>query len=154
MSLYRQSRGARGRAVTIAAVIALLGGGALGFVLGRSTAPEPSIAEQVADLQARVEPALDGLALVPDHYAQGLEAGGSVQYEGSVQQAEAAHDAFTAEAADLRAVNPAGYEAAEAKIEELLAAIEARKPPAEVKRLAAEAEAAVAAASAISEPDG
>jgi hypothetical protein len=154
MSLYRQSRGARGRAVAIAAVVALLGGAVLGFTLGRGTAPEPSIAEQVADLQARVEPALDGLALVPDHYAQGLEAGGSVQYEGSVQQAEAARDAFTAEADDLRAINPAGYDAAEAKIGELLAAIEARKPPAEVERLAAEAEAAVAAASGLAEPGG
>jgi hypothetical protein len=154
MSLYRQSQGVRGRAVAIAAVAALLAGGALGFALGRSTAPEPSIAEQVADLQARVGPALDGLALVPGHYAQGVEAGGSVQYEGAVQQAEAARDTFAAEAADLEAINPAGYEAAEAKLEELLDAIADRKPPAEVKRLAAEAEEAVAAASGVAEPGG
>ena len=66
----------------------------------------------------------------------------------------AARDSLTAAAADLRAVNPAGYEAAAAKVEELLGAIEDRKPPAQVKQLAAEAQAAIAAASGSDESGG
>ena len=107
MSLYRQSGGSGWRVVAVAAVVALLVGGGIGYAIGRSTAPEPSLAEQVADLQGRLQPTLDGLTLVPDHYAQGIKAGGEVQYDGAVQQATAARDGFTAESGDLQALDPA-----------------------------------------------
>jgi hypothetical protein len=146
MSLYRQSGGSGWRIVAIAAVVARLIGGGVGYAIGRSTAPEPSLGEQVADLQARLQPTFDGLALVPDHYAQGIKAGGEVQYDGAVQQATAARDGFTAESADLQALDPAAYDDATKALGDLLAAIEAREPPAEIKRLAAQAQAAVDAA--------
>ncbi|HEX2387864.1 MAG TPA: hypothetical protein VHI96_02040 [Solirubrobacterales bacterium] len=146
MSLYRQSGGSGWRVALIAAAVALLIGGGIGYAIGRGTAPEPSLADQVADLQARLQPTLDGLALVPDHYAQGVKAGGEVQYEGAVQQATAARDGFAAEADDLQALDPAAYADAEQALGELHDAIEAREPPSQVSRLAQQAQAAVSTA--------
>jgi len=143
MSLYRQSGGSGWRVVAIAAVVALVVGGGVGYAIGRSTAPEPSLAEQVADLQVRLQPTLDGLALVPDHYAQGVKAGGEVQYQGAVQQATAARDGFAAESGDLEALDPAAYDDATKALGDLLDAIEAREPPAQVERLAMQTQAAV-----------
>ena len=154
MSLYRQSGGSSWRVVAIAAVVALLVGAGVGYAIGRSTAPEPSLAEQVADLQGRLQPTLDGLTLVPDHYAQGIKAGGEVQYDGAVQQATAARDGFTAESADLQALDPAAYDDATKALGDLLDAIEAREPPAEIKRLAAQAQAAVDAAAGMTDGSG
>lgn len=147
MSLYRQSGGSGWRVALIAAIGALLIGAAVGYAIGRSTAPEPSLAEQVADLQSRLQPTLDGLALVPDHYAQGVGPGGAVQFEGAVQQARAARANLAAAAAELEALDPSGYQAAVARIDALVEAIEAREPPSRVDRLVRQAEAAVAAAS-------
>ena len=143
MSLYRQSRDSGWRVVAIAAVVALVVGGGVGYAIGRSTAPEPSLAEQVADLQVRLQPTLDGLALVPDHYAQGVKAGGEVQYQGAAQQATAARDGFAAESGDLEALDPAAYEDATKALGDLLDAIEAREPPVQVKLLAKQTQAAV-----------
>lgn len=154
MSLYRQSGGSSWRVVAIAAVVALLVGGGVGYAIGRSTAPEPSLAEQVADLQGRLQPTLDGLTLVPDHYAQGIKAGGEVQYDGAVQQATAARDGFTAQSGDLQALDPAAYDHATRALGDLLEAIEAREPPDQVKRLAADAQAAVDAAAGTTSGDG
>jgi hypothetical protein len=151
MSLYRQSGGSGWRAALIAAAVALLIGGAVGYAIGRSTAPEPSLAEQVADLQDRLQPTLDGLALVPDHYAQGIEAGGEVQYEGAVQQATAARDGFSAESGDLQALDPAAYEDATKALGDLVDAIEAREPPAHVNRLVEQAQAAVEASAGMTD---
>jgi hypothetical protein len=149
MSLYRQSGGSGWRVALIAAAVALLIGGGIGYAIGRSTAPEPSLAEQVAEVQTRLQPTLDGLALVPDHYAQGVKPGGEVQYEGAVQQATTARSSFTAESADLQALDPAAYEKAERALGDLLDAVEGREPPAQVKRLAADAQAAVSTAAGI-----
>lgn len=154
MSLYRQSGGSGWRVALIAAIVALLIGAAVGFAIGRDTAPEPSLAEQVADLQGRLQPTLDGLALVPDHYAQGVGSGGSVQLEGAVQQARTARANLAAEAAALEALDPSGYEAAAARVDALVDAIEAREPPNRVDRLVRQAEAAVAAASGMPAADG
>lgn len=147
MSLYRQSGGSGWRVALVAAVVALLIGGAVGYAIGRSAAPEPSLSEQVGELQRRLQPTLDGLALVPDHYAQGVKPGGAVQYEGAVQQVNAARANLAAEATELEAIDRSGYEAAVSRIDALIDAIEARQPPARVDHLVAQAEAAVAAAS-------
>ena len=151
MSLYRQSGGSGWRVALIAAAVALLIGGAIGYAIGRSTAPEPSLAEQVADLQDRLQPTLDGLALVPDHYAQGIKAGGEVQYEGAIQQATAARDGFAAESGDLQALDPAAYEDATKALGDLVDAIEAREPPAHVNRLVEQAQAAVEASAGMTD---
>ena len=151
MSLYRQSGGSGWRVALIAAVVALLIGGGIGYAIGRGTAPEPSLADQVADLQARLQPTLDGLALVPDHYAQGVKAGGEVQYEGAVQQATAARDGFSAESGDLQALDPAAYEDATKALGDLVDAIEAREPPAHVNRLVEQAQAAVEASAGMTD---
>src|SRR3954462_9052655 len=61
MSLYRQAGRASGRTVLIAAAAALVVGLLAGFLLGRSTAPKPSLADKVADLPAGLAPAREGL---------------------------------------------------------------------------------------------
>ena len=146
MSLYRQTGASRWRTITVAIVVVLIAGGAVGYVVGRNSAPEPTLAEKVADLRAEVQPVLDGLSLVPDHYEQGLAAGGEVQLDGAVQQADFARESFVAEAASLRLLSAEGYETALAELDALLEAMRCRAAVAVVRRRAADAERAVAEA--------
>jgi hypothetical protein len=79
MSLYRQAGRASGRTLALAAVAALLAGLLAGFLLGRSTAPDPTVAEKVADLRSRLRPAEQGLELTATEYAQAVRGGRVVQ---------------------------------------------------------------------------
>ena len=144
MSLYRQTGASRWRAIAVAIVIAILAGGAIGYVTGRNSAPEPTLADKVADLRAEVQPVLDGLSLVPDHYEQGLAAGGQVQFDGAVQQADFARESFVKEEASLRLLSAERYDAALAELDALLEAMRARAAVAVVRRHAEAAERAVA----------
>src|SRR3954467_13883952 len=60
MSLYRQAGPASGRPVLIAAAAALVVGLLAGFLLGRATAPKPSLADKGAALRASLPPAPEG----------------------------------------------------------------------------------------------
>jgi len=150
MSLYRQQGGLGPRWIVLAAALALLIGAAIGFAVGRSTAPDPTVAETVAAVREEVQPVLDGIALVPDHYAQSVRAGEvaePVQYEGAVQQLATARDGLAAAGADLRALDPGAYAAAEDAMAALSDAVRAKVDPARIAALAKQAEAAVVAAS-------
>jgi hypothetical protein len=149
MSLYRQQGGRSWRWIGAATLLALLVGSGVGFALGRSSAPEPSLSEIVAEVRAEVQPAIDGISLVPDHYAQSVR-GGEVleptQYEGARQQVMAAQDALAAAAADLNILSTERLSVAEARLRELARAVERRKAAGRVAEIADQAEAAVSRA--------
>ena len=130
----------------MAVVVALLVGGAIGFVIGKNSASEPTLAEKAADLREEIQPVLDGLALVPDHYQQGLAPGGEVQLDGAVQQAEFARESFVAEEDALRALSAARYDVAVAELDALLEAMRRRAAAAIVRQRVADADRAVAEA--------
>jgi hypothetical protein len=144
MSLYRQTGSSGWKAVVVAAVIALLVGGAIGYFVGRGSVSEPTLAEKADELRADVQPVLDGLSLVPDHYEQGLAAGGEVQFDGAVQQATFARDTFTAQAAGIRAISAERYDVALSELDELVDAMEARAAVNVIRRQAEAASQAVA----------
>jgi hypothetical protein len=149
MSLYRQQGGRGARWIVAAALAALIAGAAIGYAVGRSSAPEPTLSERVAEVQKEVSPVIDGISLVPDHYEQSVRGGEivePVQYEGAVQQVAAAQDALTAAKDDLEVLGAVAYAAAAAKLEELKRAVAAKEDPAAVTRLADQARAAVSAA--------
>jgi hypothetical protein len=146
MSLYRQTRSSGWKAVAAAVVFALLVGGTIGYFVGRGSVSEPTLAEKAAELRADVQPVLEGLSLVSDHYEQGLAAGGQVQFDGAVQQATFARDTFTAQESDIRAISAEGYDRALKELDQLVATMRARAAVAVVKARAVAASRAVAGA--------
>jgi hypothetical protein len=142
MSLYRQSRGARPLLIAVVAGLALLAGVALGFGLGRGTAPEPSAQDVAAQLRDELRPIAGGLQLLPTEYPQALAGGGeSAAVEGGLARIRSA---LAAAAPDLRALDPDGERALATRFAELEQAIEARAPSAHVSRLAGAAQDALA----------
>ena len=73
MSLYREASG-RSRwavgGVLLGAAVAML---ALGFFVGRATAPEPTLEMQIAVLREQARPVADALELVAIHYGASNE---------------------------------------------------------------------------------
>jgi hypothetical protein len=143
MSLYRQTGASRWRAVAAAVGVALVAGGVIGYAIGRSSAPEPTMAEKVGELQDDVQPVLDGLSLVPDHYKQGIAAGGGVQLDGAVQQAAFARETYVALEADIRALSDHRYEAAVVELDALVEAMRGRAAVPQVRQRAQAAQGAV-----------
>ena len=142
MSLYRQPRASRPLAIAGIAVVALLVGGAIGFALGRGSAPEPSAQDVVAQLRDELRPLASGLALLPTEYPQALAGGGeSAAVTGDLDRIRAA---LTAAHADLRTLDPAGTRALTDRVAALEAAIRARAAATQVARLAAAAQEALA----------
>jgi hypothetical protein len=143
MSLYRQPRASRPLVIAGIAVVALLAGGAIGFALGRGSAPEPSAQDVVAQLRDELRPLAAGLELLPTEYPQALKGGGeSAAVTGDLGRIDAA---LSATQSDLRTLDPAGEQALSERVAALAAAIRARAAAAQVTRLAAAARAALAA---------
>jgi len=142
MSLYRQPRAARPLLLAGIAVAALLIGGAIGFALGRGSAPEPSAQDVVAQLRDELRPLSAGLELLPTEYPQALAGGGeSAAVSGDLGRI---HGALAAATPELRALDPAGARTLADRVAALERAIEARVASAQVARLAAAAQAALA----------
>jgi hypothetical protein len=144
VSLYREASSSRARTAVVVAVIALVGAVA-GYLIGRATAPDPSLAEQIADARASAEPALKSLELVDIEYPQAFEesaTGGPTELQAALDHAEAAASALE-DAGDLSAVDPAGLEDAQAAVERVEAAINRRADTNEVDELVAQARGAV-----------
>jgi hypothetical protein len=151
MSLYRQAGGRGPRALVAALVAGLLFGALTGFLLGRGSVDDPSAAEAVADVRAELTPAAAGLELVPIEYQGAVRRGevvASTEYTATQGAAARAAGELGAVAADMRAIDPAGYEAATAAIAHLQAAIDAVAPPARVEALAGRASARLEALAA------
>src|SRR5688572_18386055 len=107
MSLYRQPTGKPARTIALVALAALLVGGGAGFAIGRSTAPEPSLAELAADVRQQVRPAHSALELVTIEYPQSVENGKVVaetEYAAARAQAQTAADTIAGARADLAAL--------------------------------------------------
>ena len=108
MSLYRQAGRTSGRTLLIAAAVALLVGLVAGYALGRGTAPESTLADQVADLRTTLGPASEGIELSATEYPQAVRNGRIVaptEYQAAKADVQRAKDAVAAARADVRALD-------------------------------------------------
>jgi ABC-type sulfate transport system permease component len=139
VSLYRQAGRTSWRVAVAAAVIALLVGGAAGYAIGRSSAPEPSLADQVADLKGRLAPAREAIELTTTEYPQAVRAGEIVaptEYQAAKADVARARDSIAAALADLRAVDAARARRLQETVAALGAAVDRRVATSQVDELA------------------
>jgi hypothetical protein len=145
VSLYRQASGSRTRVLVIAAVAALIAAVA-GYLIGRGSAPEPTLEELVTEARDDARPALSSLELVEIEYSESVDANGEVtaptEYEAALDHAAAAAAAIDG-AADLASIDPDGVDAARAAVAEVEDAMQAEASPDEVEPLLARARNAV-----------
>jgi hypothetical protein len=154
MSLYRQASGASRRTLVMIGLGCLLAGIAVGFALGRGTAPDPALSELAAEARAEVRPAINALELVTIEYPEAVRGGkvvAATEYEAAVAQAASAADALAAAAPDLRQLDPGGHAAATEAVDEVVRLVGEEAEPGAVE---AAAEDASAAAEALAEPAG
>jgi hypothetical protein len=137
MSLYRETS-ARSTKAIAGAVLGALILLAIGFAVGRATAPEPSLESQIADVREQVRPVADALELVAIHYDASAEAARA--------QLDRAMASFEDVEAELALIDPAGTTAARTAIAELSSLVSSGAAAAEVEGAAAAAEEAVRAA--------
>lgn len=144
MSLYRQPGRFGTRTIAIAAGAALVAGLVLGFALGRSTAPDPTLAEKVAGLRTALAPAREGVELVATEYPQAVRGGQVVaktEYAAAKADVQRARAAVDAQVADLRAVGKAAT--LQHALTDLATAVDQRAEPARVRQLGDAANAAL-----------
>jgi hypothetical protein len=137
MSLYREAGRGRARMLAIAAVVVLIAGLAIGFALGRSTAPEPSGADVISGLRSDLRPVSAGLSLLPNEYAQAYRGEGA-----ELQGVQATIDRMEQQLAkarpDLQALDPEGLSSLERGLEQLATAVKRKDQPAQVEHVAKE----------------
>ncbi len=138
MSLYREP-GRRSRTTWI---VALLAGAvllAIGFGIGRASAPEPSLETQIADVRTDAARAADALELVSIHYG-GTNA---TTREAAQQQLNRAEALFADLEPRATLVDPVGTREARAALVSLGALVSAGAAPERVEQAALNAENAV-----------
>ena len=132
MSLYRvASRRSRllGLLVPFAALVVGL---VVGVLVGRTTAPEPSLSDALAKPAADVDEARNALEVLTIEYPQAVANGevrATTEYEGAQADVRRAQDALAA-ADDLEALDSAGYRRAVALLAEVAELVQ-RKAAAE-----------------------
>ena len=137
MSLYRETSARSKKAVAGVVLVGLILV-AIGFAVGRATAPEPSLESQIAGVRVQARPVADALELVAIHYGASAEAAGA--------QLDRAVVSFEDVEAKLAVIDPAGTTAARTAIEQLSSLVSSSASAPEVERAAAAAEDAVRAA--------
>lgn len=145
MSLYRQAGGARRRATAMAGLVVLLVGGAAGFAIGRGTADEPSLKEQIEGLRKDVQPALGALELVGIEYPEAVEDGEVVaesEYQAALSQAQTAVSTLE-EATDLGLLSSGRYDQVMSDAARVVSLIEKQDSSAAVERAADRARAGI-----------
>jgi hypothetical protein len=149
MSLYRQAGGFSPRSLALAALAALLCGLLAGYLAGRGSVEEPSVADLAAEARAELRPVGEGIELIPIEYeSAALGSGGAAaptELEATRGAADRAEEALDAAGEDMKAIDPGGYAAARRSLRALSAAIDATAPPARVEALAATAQARIEA---------
>jgi hypothetical protein len=142
MSLYREVGRIRPGILVAGALIALAIGFGAGFATGRSTAPEPSLADAVSSVQDEIRRATDALELVTIEYEQAV-ADGAVQapseYEAARADAARAREIFDSRRAELELLSPEATAEAETALGALAEQIDARADPPDVASTAEEA---------------
>jgi hypothetical protein len=149
VSLYRQTGRTRTRTVAVVATATLLIGVIAGLAVGRSTAPEPTLADKLGELRADLAPARQGIELTATEYPQAVRDGRVIaptEYTAAKQSARRARDEVRAVRDDLRALDADRAAAIERGVDALAAAVARRADPSEVERLSRAADSAVAAA--------
>jgi hypothetical protein len=139
MSLYRQAGGRSAGVIAVVLIAGLLIGALTGFLIGKGTASESSLSEQVADARAELAPVAAGLELVPVEYGNSVRDGRVIEpteYEASQAAVERAKQTLTVAGEDLRIIDPAGYSTALRAVRTLSEAIDARASAARVDTLA------------------
>src|SRR3954452_2675842 len=150
MSLYRQAGRAGGRTLAIAGAVALVVGLAAGFAIGRASAPEPTLADRVADLRAKLGPAREGIEASAPEYEGAVRDGRVVaptEYGAAKADVERAAAAVAASRADLRALDRDRAARVDQSLAALRGAGRRRADPATVRRLAVIASAKLRVAS-------
>lgn len=138
MSLYRQPGRHGTRALVLSVVAAFAAGALLAFPLGRSSAPEPSLGDQVARVRADLQPARQGLEILPEEYAQSVQAGGAAspaELAGVTASLARVRETVRRRGADLRIISPAAAAALERDVAAVEAAVSERAAPERVTRL-------------------
>jgi hypothetical protein len=139
MSLYRRPGRFATRTLVLAAAGAVVIGLVAGFVLGRTTASSPTLAEKVADLREQLVPATSGLELTATEYGQAVRGGRVVaptEYGAARSDLARVRATLAAARADLVALDRAGAEALDAAVARVDAGVRQRVDPREVRRRA------------------
>jgi hypothetical protein len=126
----------------------LLAGTAVGFALGRGTAPDPVLSDLAAEARAEVLPATNALELVTIEYPEAVRGGkvvAATEYEAAVAQAASAADALAAAAPELRQLDPGGHAAATEAVDEVVRLVGEEAEPRIVEAAAEDASDAVEA---------
>jgi hypothetical protein len=139
MAIYRR---ASRRPLAIAAIIAATAGLAIGFALGRSTAPD--LASQVHAARAEVSPIVTALEVVRDEYPKLLAASAGSDPGGAEAALVRATTALASRAVVLRTLEPVATAALEAAMARLSQLIAERAPESQVRAALDEAQAAAA----------
>jgi ATP-dependent exoDNAse (exonuclease V) alpha subunit len=139
VSLYRQPGRTATRTLALIVAVTVIVAGGIGFAIGRSTAPDPSLAEQVSDLRSDLRPATQAFEFMPNEYRQAVSGGRVVrqaEYGGVRSSLDRAQSAIDKSRGDLRALNPEQAAAIDRNLAAVRAAVDRRADPAEVARLA------------------
>ncbi|CAN5593692.1 hypothetical protein BH20ACT15_BH20ACT15_05800 [soil metagenome] len=141
MSLYREAGKGR-RQGLLALAVALAIGLAGGYLLGSSSADQPSFSDALGDLRGELAPVANGLELLGDEYPQGVSGGKVIspsEYEGSVSNVARIHATVAENEADLAQLDPDATDALIATLSEIESAVMSKADPAEVDALRARA---------------